>query len=197
MRFLRSPYTTNRGDWTPDTVVIHCTDWAGGMPPEYFVSNERHVSAHYCIFKDGSIVQYVDEATGANQAGNIVNPTSALVQSRGQTNPNKYTIGIEHDLKAPDPMTDAQKVASYNLVRAICGRWAIPQDRTHVIGHREITSLKTCPGWGVNMDTYVNELNNSQNGSGEGDTAETANGNGKTILYIVGAGLVALLFLRR
>lgn len=181
---LNSTHTTNRGGRQPEAVVIHCTDWPGGMPRDYFVSNSKQVSAHYCIFKDGSIVQYVDEGTGANHAGNIVNPTAAIVRERGSLNPNAYTIGVEHDLKAPEQMTAAQFQASQSLVRGICSRWGIPWDRRHIIGHREIRNDKTCPGWGVDMDAYVAGLGGSSGGGGS--TSNLA-------LYGLAAVLVFLL----
>ena len=184
MTRINSPYKTNRNGKSPDVVVIHCTDWTGGMPQNYFANNTAQVSAHYCIFKDGSIVQYVDESTGANHAGNVVNPTSAIVRSRGGQNPNTYSIGIEHDLKAPEQMTAAQLRASYQLVNEICGRWGIPKDRQHIIGHREIRDDKTCPGWGVDMDAYVAGLGGSAGGGGS--TSNLA-------LYGVGFLLIYLL----
>ena len=44
---------------------------------------------------------------------------------------------------------------SSDLLADICKRWNIPVDRSHIIGHREIYSLKTCPGAKVDLDKLV------------------------------------------
>jgi hypothetical protein len=70
-------------------------------------------------------------------------------------NPNWYTIGIEHEGRADTPWSNALYDASARLIDEICRRWAIPCDRDHIIGYREIRADKTCPGIEVDLDKLV------------------------------------------
>ena len=38
------------------------------------------------------------------------------------------------------------RAAGALLLARICGRWEIPLDREHVVGHRELFAAKRCPG---------------------------------------------------
>ena len=55
--------------------------------------------------------------------------------------------------------SDALYKASAGLIETICRRWAIPCDRDHIIGHREIRADKTCPGLEVDLDKLVDMAN--------------------------------------
>ena len=77
-------------------------------------------------------------------------------------NPNWYTIGIEHEGRADTIWSDTLYNTSARLIDEICRRWAIPCDRDHIIGHREIRSDKTCPGFNVDLDKLVDMANDFQ-----------------------------------
>jgi N-acetylmuramoyl-L-alanine amidase len=99
----------------------------------------------------------VAESDRAWHTGRIVAPTWRLLKT--DVNPNWYTIGIEHEGRADTPWSDALYKASARLIDEICRRWSIPCDRDHIIGHREIRSDKTCPGFEVDLDKLVDMAN--------------------------------------
>ena len=45
--------------------------------------------------------------------------------------------------------------ASAALIKDICHRWGIPVNRKFIIGHREIYTVKTCPGSSVNINKLI------------------------------------------
>ncbi|MDQ2675318.1 MAG: N-acetylmuramoyl-L-alanine amidase [Actinomycetota bacterium] len=137
-------------------VVLHTTvgTWSGTI--DWFGRPESRVSSHYLVGLDGRIAQFVDEADTARHAGKIREPSAELVIQRGG-NPNAYSIGIEfedgghpHDVARPA----AQYASGAHVVAAAAARWSIPIDRRHVVGHREITVAKECPG-NLDVDRVV------------------------------------------
>lgn len=137
---------SGRGSTVPDMVVIHVTEGSAKSVREWFASAVAKVSAHYMVNVDGTIDQFVSEDDSAWHAGRVDHPTAPLVLDRPHVNPNAYSIGIEHEGTGTQPLTAPQRVASVELIRDICRRRAIPIDRTHIVGHHEVYSLKTCPG---------------------------------------------------
>jgi N-acetyl-anhydromuramyl-L-alanine amidase AmpD len=132
-----------RGEYKPEAIVIHIMEGTLAGTDSWF-TNSTGQSAHYGIGKQGQIHQYVDEKNAAWHAGIIASPTWELLKPA--TNPNLYTIGIEHEGKSTDVWTNDMLKASAELVRAICVRWGIPIDRQHIIGHYEINARKpNCP----------------------------------------------------
>ena len=105
-------------------------------------------SAHYGIGKTGEIHQYVQEADSAFHAGRIDRPTAPILRDHPGASPNYWTIGIEHEGTADSEWSDEMYEASAHLIADIAARWAIPLDRYHVIGHREIDGVnrRGCPG---------------------------------------------------
>lgn len=167
--------------WMPNTnffqstgkkrmIVIHGT--AGGNNAqgvaEYFKDTEgtiNPVSSHYIVDQAGTIVQTVLESNGAWGNGVVNNP-----QFEGE-NPNDYTISIEHVKSTTDNsalLTDAQKAASFALIKDICKRNTITYD--NIIPHALIDPVNRsrCPGpypWdelkiyleGIIMDAHVEQ----------------------------------------
>jgi N-acetylmuramoyl-L-alanine amidase len=142
-----------REGFKPEAIVIHIMEGTLKGTDAWFLNKESGVSAHYGIGKDGEIHQYVGESDRAWHAGRIVGPTWRLLKP--DINPNWYTIGIEHEGREDTPWSNALYKASARLIDAICRRWAIPCDRDHIIGHREIRSDKTCPGFEVDLDRLI------------------------------------------
>ncbi|MFA5030192.1 MAG: peptidoglycan recognition family protein [Patescibacteria group bacterium] len=129
----------------PEAIVIHIMDGTLPGTDSWFNNLASQVSAHYGIGKNGEVHQYVKEEDTGWHAGRIDNPSWPLIKA-SSVNPNLYTIGIEHEGKAEDIWTDAMKQASAALIAEICGRWQIPIDRNHIIGHYQIFSKKpNCP----------------------------------------------------
>jgi N-acetylmuramoyl-L-alanine amidase len=135
-------------------IVIHVTEGDADSVISWFNDKSAKVSAHYMVKKDGAIVQFVSEDDTAWHAGRVDHPTAWMVVARLPSNPNGYSIGIEHEGDGTHELEPAQRAASIALIRDICARRAIPIDRTHIVGHHEIYSLKTCPG-AIDVDALV------------------------------------------
>jgi hypothetical protein len=134
-------------------LILHAT--AGGSSAEniaaYFQGTEattNPVSSHYVVGKDGTVVQCIDEKDGAYGNGVV---TSAAWAG----NPNLYTISIEHVKSSTDnsePLTPAQQMASFALIKDICIRNGIgmhdADERTGITGHFAIDPINRarCPG---------------------------------------------------
>jgi N-acetylmuramoyl-L-alanine amidase len=143
----------SRSGFRPEAVVIHIMEGTLKGTDSWFKNPDSKVSAHYGIGLNGEVHQYVLETDTAQHAGRKSNSSWNLVKSN--VNPNLYTIGIEHEGKGDTAWTDAMYHASAELVREICTRWHIPMDRNHIIGHREIYGVKTCPGSQVSLDRLI------------------------------------------
>ncbi len=142
-------FRTGRRGFRPEAIVIHIVVGTMVAADSTFADPREQKSAHYCVGKDGTIHQYVDEADTAFHAGTVVNPTAKIATTTHPgVNPNLYTIGIEHAGLPTDTWPEAQVQASGTLVAEIAARWRIPLDSNHVIRHHEIRANKTCPGKG-------------------------------------------------
>lgn len=116
-------------------------------------SDGRHVSSHYIIGQDGTIVQCVLESRGAG--ANCCLETGHASYLPTDINLNMKTISIEHIDPAADnstPLTEVQAHASFQLVHDICVRHNIPMRpgdaQGGIIGHSDIAPLSRarCPG---------------------------------------------------
>lgn len=140
----------------PEAIVIHIMAGSLRGTDVFFNNPAAKVSAHYGVGKAGEIHQYVDESDTAFHAGIVVRPTWKLIKPN--VNPNYYSIGIEHEGQADDAWPPEQFDSSLKLAGEIARRWSIPIDRDHIICHREIRATKTCPGYWVDLDSYVNSI---------------------------------------
>ena len=150
-------FTAGRGGYRPTAVVIHIAEGTAASVDSWFQDPRSNVSAHYLVTKTGALHQYVKEEDTAYHAGRVLRPTWAgLVKDAGKTvNPNKYTIGVEHEGDGNDPWTDLMYERSARLLAEIHARWSIPLDRAFVVGHREIYAEKSCPGGAVDLDRLI------------------------------------------
>lgn len=128
-------------DYRVDRVVIHVTQGGYASAVKVFQDPAHGAAAHYIVRKDGRIAQLVRELDVAFHAGN--------------REYNERSVGIEHEGFVADvsSFTDAMYAASARLTAAICGRYGIPVDREHIIGHVEVPGTDhTDPGrfwdWG-------------------------------------------------
>lgn len=144
-------YWGNKPKW----LVIHKTA-SGGTAQDianFFIHDPARASSHYIIGQDGTIVQCVSEADGAG-ANCCLEAGHAPYLPTG-INMNLLTISIEHCDPASDnstPLIDAQKQASFRLVKDICQRHNIPMRAGDanggIIGHHDISPIlrARCPG---------------------------------------------------
>lgn len=116
--------TRGRAGQKIDRIVIHTVEGSQGSAVATFGAKASHVSAHYVVGKDGSVVQCVADADMAWHAGSA-NPTS---------------IGIEHEgsSRSAATWTPALLDSSARLTRWLCDTYSIPIDRQHIVGHSEV-----------------------------------------------------------
>ncbi len=153
-----SNFWANRYGQKPRWLILHGT--AGGSSPQGvaqdFINSQgtsNPKSTHYVIGQDGQVVQCVQERDAA--WGNGVPERGCDPWWSTNLNPNLVTISIEHvkpDTTNGIALTDAQKQASFALVRDICDRWNIPKRRADknggITGHFSISPVDRarCPG---------------------------------------------------
>ena len=144
--------TKGRNGYQPQAIVIHVMEGTLTGTDAWFNNPKAKVSAHYGIGSTGSVHQYVAEMDTAWHAGRKSKPLWKAILPR--LNPNLYTVGIEHEGTENSVWNETMINTSAQLIADISRRWGISLDRDHVVGHREIYSLKKCPG-SVNLDFLV------------------------------------------
>lgn len=157
--FLPINFTKGRkGPYLPDALVIHVTEGNAESVRAWFKNPDAKVSSHYLTTKKGAIYQFVRETDTAWANGRVANPTAELVLARPSANPNSWTISIENEGNGLEELTTPQRKALMWLIRDIQSRnHRITSDRRHILGHREIYSLKSCPGR-ISVDRIVADL---------------------------------------
>lgn len=148
-----SNYTAaNReSDYNINYVIIHVTQGSYSGTVSWFQNPSAQVSAHYVVrSSDGQITQSVREKDIAWHAGNW--------------DYNTWSIGIEHEgyIDNCTWFTDAMYRASAALTRNVADKYAIPKDRSHIIGHNEVPgATHTDPGSCWNWSYYMSLVNQS------------------------------------
>ncbi|MET8510610.1 peptidoglycan recognition family protein [Streptomyces sp. NPDC005077] len=131
-------------DYAIDRVVIHVTQGSFRGAVKVFQNPAHGAAAHYVVRKDGHVTQMIRELDVAFHAGNKAY--------------NERSVGIEHEgfVDRSQDFTAAMYKASAWLSAAICGRYGIPVDRTHIIGHVEVPGTDhTDPGPHWDWDRYI------------------------------------------
>jgi len=148
-------------------IVDHIT--AGAYPGcrEWMQNTASKASAHYVVSRAGTIDQLVREGDTAWHAGIVNRPNWSLYDG---TNPNRYTIGIEHEGQPGEELTEEQYQATLWLHKDLIRKYGIPIDRDHIIGHYRVDSVNrpNCPGSGFPWDRLFRDL------KGDGDVLEVA-----------------------
>lgn len=143
-------------------IVDHIT--AGAYPGcrDWLCNPEAKASAHYIVTRTGKIIQLVREADTAWHGGIVNQPSWALYEQMG-FNPNRWTIGIEHEEYAGDGepgLTEVQYQASLWLHRQLTAKYSMPIDTEHIVGHYRIDSVDrpNCPGPNFPWDRLFRDL---------------------------------------
>lgn len=127
-------------------IVDHIT--GGGYPGcrTWLCNPAAKSSAHYIVARSGEVVQLVKDEDTAWHAG-IVNKPNWDLYNRLQFNPNRWTIGIEHE-GYDGTLTDEQYQATLELHRTLIEKYNIPIDTEHIVGHYRVDSVNRpyCPG---------------------------------------------------
>jgi N-acetyl-anhydromuramyl-L-alanine amidase AmpD len=138
----------NRPDDYPiDRVVVHVTQGGYDSAVKVFQDPAHGAAAHYIVRQDGRVTQLVRELDVAFHAGN--------------RDYNERSVGIEHEgfVTRAASFTDAMYTASARLAAAICGRYGIPVDREHIIGHVEVPGTDhTDPGPYWDWERYLKKI---------------------------------------
>ncbi|KPI01321.1 N-acetylmuramyl-L-alanine amidase, negative regulator of AmpC, AmpD [Actinobacteria bacterium OK074] len=131
-------------DYRIDRVVIHVTQGSYASTVKVFQDPAHGAAAHYVVRQNGRITQMVRELDVAFHAGN--------------REYNERSVGIEHEgfVDRPQDFTDAMYAASARLTAGICGRYGMPMDREHIIGHAQVPGTDhTDPGPHWDWDRYI------------------------------------------
>ena len=131
-------FTPGRGGRTPLAIVNHIT---GGLYPgtlTWMQNPAAKASAHYLILQNGRILQLVKDEDTAWAVGFVNRPSWPLYDG---TNPNRYTLSIEHENLSGGLLTEEQYQASLWLHQQLIERWNIPISRDHIIGHNQIDTV--------------------------------------------------------
>jgi len=152
-----SPNFSSREGRKIIAIVDHITQ--GAFPGcMYWLQNPvSKASSNYVVTKLGRIIQLVKEGDKAWANGIVAKPNWKIYDG---TNPNLYTISIEHEGMTGDELTEAQYQATLFLHKELTQKYNIPIDTDHIIGHYRIDSVKkaNCPGTGFPWDRLFNDL---------------------------------------
>ena len=119
-------------------IVNHIT--AGTFPGclSWMRNPQAKASAHYLVTRQGKIYQMVRDEDTSWHAGFVNRPTWDLYDG---TNPNRYTLGIEHEALAGEGLTEKQYQATLALHRLLVKKHNLPVDTKHILGHYRIDAV--------------------------------------------------------
>jgi N-acetylmuramoyl-L-alanine amidase len=140
--FIASPnHGERRGYARPDSVILHYTGMPTGAEALAWLCNPAsEVSAHYFVWEDGRVVQFVAEDRRAWHAGRSL--------WKGASDLNSASIGVEivnpgHDALPPFPTRQIEGLIA--LLRDIGARYEISPQR--VLAHSDVApARKIDPG---------------------------------------------------
>jgi len=131
-------------DYAIDRVIVHVTQGSYASAVKAFEDPGHQAAAHYIVRADGRITQMIRELDVAFHSGN--------------REYNERSVGIEHEgfVERRSSFTDPMYAASARLTAGICGRYGIPVDRRHIIGHVEVPGTDhTDPGRYWDWERYM------------------------------------------
>lgn len=141
---IKNNFSYGRGGQKISKIVMHTYGGYGTDLTGWFNQPSTQASAHYSVFKNGQIIQYVEDFNTAWHSGN------------GYM--NLQSIGIEHqddgDYNNPSTYTDTQYKASAELVKYLCDKYNININRSNILKHNEVIQ-KECPGK-LDVDLIIN-----------------------------------------
>ena len=139
----------------------------------WVVGGAAGTSAHYEITPT-EIIGCVGEQYAAWHAGGTGPADPPKI-----ANPNYRSIGLENlnSTGAPNWSLDPRTITNCaKLVADICKRYGIPCDRTHVLGHNEVTAT-ACPG-GMNVNEVVRQAQQFMSGSNSSSNNSSSSNTG-------------------
>lgn len=140
-------------------IVDHITQ--GLMPGtlSWMQNPSAKASAHYLVTRKGEIYQLVKDEDAAYHAGAVSKPSWPLYDG---TNPNYYTLGIEHEGMTGEPLAEIQYQASLWLHQYLIKKHCLQINNNSIIGHYRIDSVNrpNCPGSAFPWDRLFKDLRN-------------------------------------
>ena len=150
-------HNAGRGGRKPIALVNHIT--AGRFPGclTWMQNPAAKASSNYLVTKTGRILQLVRDEDTAWANGGVNRPSWKLYDG---SNPNRYTLSIEHEAMSGEALTEIQYQATLWLHRQLLQKHGIPADREHIIGHYQIDSVNrpNCPGPQFPWDRLMADL---------------------------------------
>ena len=127
-------------------ICFHIADGSRDSVVSWFANPASRVSAHFLICRDGSILQFVDEADTAWTQGILSQPTWPLLAQYRY--PNQVLIGIEHEGTFEQPWTEPEYAADLALSLYLCSAYNIKPERPYLLGHSDLDTVSRahCPG---------------------------------------------------
>jgi N-acetylmuramoyl-L-alanine amidase len=135
--------------------VLHVVEGSATACESWFANPASKVSAHFLVHRDGQLTQYVSIHDIAWHAGRVFSPRWKGVAAG---NPNRWTVGVEHEGTGVQAWTEAQLLTSAMLGAWLCRRFKWTPSADVFPMHREIYALKTCPGPSFNRDAYLDRV---------------------------------------
>jgi len=157
-------FSTGRSGKKIIGIVNHITSGAFPGCLSWLQNPAAKSSAHYIVTRTGAIYQLVKDEDTSWHAGIVNKPNWALYD--GKTNPNKITIGIEHEGYGNNggdgTLTEAQYQATLWLHKQLIAKHGIVVDKDHIIGHYRIDSVNrpNCPGPNFPWTRLLGDLQN-------------------------------------
>ncbi|MEE4544672.1 N-acetylmuramoyl-L-alanine amidase [Streptomyces sp. V4-01] len=125
-----------------DTIVIHDLESTYQDGVDGLANPSNGVSTHYVMrSSDGAVTQMV--------------PTKDIAFHAGNYSTNLHSIGIEHEgyaVQGATWYTEAQYEATADLVTYLAGRFGIPLDRQHILGHDDVAGPNSSLVSGMHWD---------------------------------------------
>jgi len=156
----------------PVAVINHIMQGYARTMIEWARTNSTQKSAHFIIDRDGNITQTVSIYSPAWHAGRTAQTTW---DSFPGGNPNKYTVGIEHEGFSVDPgygydfiyedgWPDPMMEASVQVHKWILGELGLEATDQTVIGHNETDGVSRAndPGPAWSKDLLLSMINGSE-----------------------------------
>ncbi len=117
--------------------------------PYFLEIQNLEVSSHFCIKRDGTVVQFVSCLDKAWHAG--------VSLYKGREKCNEFSIGIELEGADDIPYTDAQYQSLKYLTLSL--RQSYPNIKDNITGHSNIApTRKTDPGIAFDWERFWNSI---------------------------------------
>src|SRR3990167_6379996 len=96
-KFIKSPNYSDSGFPAILGICIHIAEGSKNAVIQTFLNPNNRVSSHYLVFKNGDLIQFVEEQYDVWAQGYKDRPVAKLVLDNININPNEYLVSIEFE----------------------------------------------------------------------------------------------------